>query len=81
MDKDYSHSSFEHDTLRIVSSAAFRRLQNKTQVIPLCDNDIVHNRLTHSIEVPMVSKKLARMIASYVWEACMPQEDVDLTVF
>ena len=76
IDKDYSHSSFEHDTLRIVSSAAFRRLQNKTQVVPLCDNDIVHNRLTHSIEVSTVGKKLARMVASYVWETCMPKNDV-----
>lgn len=75
IDRAYIQSSFEHDVLRIVSSASFRRLQNKTQVIPLCDNDIVHNRLTHSIEVSAVGKKLARMVASYIWDNYVDLKD------
>lgn len=72
---EYLRSSFEHDALRIVSSATFRKLQNKTQVIPLGDNDIIHNRLTHSIEVATVGKKLARMVAEYIWDNYIGEDD------
>src|SRR5690606_14869311 len=43
-------SSFEKDFDRVVYSAPFRRLQNKTQVHTLPINDHVRNRLTHSLE-------------------------------
>ena len=76
IDTEYARSSFEHDQLRIVSSLSFRKLQNKTQVIPLCDNDSVHNRLTHSIEVFVVGKKLARRAAEYIWETHIDESDV-----
>ena len=39
------------DYHRIVSSASFRRLQDKTQVFPLDQSDFVRTRWTHSIEV------------------------------
>lgn len=68
---------FEHDSLRIISSHAFRKLQNKTQVIPMCNNDLVHNRLTHSIEVATVGKKLARMFADYAWETYITIDEVE----
>jgi len=38
------------DMDRIVFSAAFRRMQDKTQVFPLPLSDYVRTRLTHSIE-------------------------------
>lgn len=51
-------TSYQQDLDRIVFSAAFRRLANKTQVHPLAPNDNVHTRLTHSIEVASVGRSL-----------------------
>lgn len=59
--EDYYISSFERDYERIVSSAAFRRLQDKTQVFPLAKSDFVRTRLTHSIEVSTIAKQLGIM--------------------
>ena len=46
--KEYPINAFEKDYSRIVSSAAFRRLQDKTQVFPLDKSDFIRTRLTHS---------------------------------
>ena len=51
-------SQFQKDYDRIVFSRAFRRLQGKTQVHPLPDNDHVHTRLTHTLEVASVGRSL-----------------------
>src|SRR5699024_11550271 len=58
--------SFEVDYDRIIFSAAFRSLQDKTQVIPLSKTDFVHTRLTHSLEVSVVSRSLGRAIGKKV---------------
>lgn len=42
-------SAFENDFQRIVMSASFRRLQDKTQVFPLEKSDFVRTRLTLSL--------------------------------
>ena len=52
--KSDGRSQFQRDFDRIVFSSAFRRLQDKTQVFPLPENDFVHTRLTHSLEVSCV---------------------------
>ena len=56
-------SDFERDYDRLVFSSPFRRLQNKTQVFPLPGSIIVHNRLTHSLEVSCVGRSLANEVA------------------
>lgn len=55
-----NRSIFDTDYDRIIFSTPFRRLQDKTQVIPLPENDFVHNRLTHSIEVSGVARSLGK---------------------
>lgn len=52
-------SSFQRDYDRIIFSSSFRRLQNKTQVFPLPGAQMVHNRLTHSLEVASVGRSIA----------------------
>lgn len=59
----YPINEFEKDYNKIVSSAAFRRLQDKTQVFPLDKSDFVRTRLTHSIEVSTVARQLGIMIS------------------
>ena len=59
-------SLFQQDLDRIVFSAAFRRLAHKTQVHPLSDNDHVHTRLTHSIEVASVGRSLGTVVGTHI---------------
>ncbi len=56
-------SEFKRDSDRLVYSAPFRRLQNKTQVFPLPGSVFVHNRLTHSLEVSSLGKSLGDDVA------------------
>lgn len=49
---------FQRDWDRIIFSTAFRRLHDKTQVFPLPDDDVIHSRLTHSLEVASVGRSL-----------------------
>ncbi len=59
-----ARNEFQRDYDRLVFSAPFRRLQNKTQVFPLPGSVFVHNRLTHSLEVSCVGRSLGNNIAS-----------------
>ena len=56
-------SAFLRDYDRLIFSAPFRRLQNKTQVFPLPGSVFVHNRLTHSLEVSCVGRSLGNNIS------------------
>jgi dGTPase len=62
--RDYSEDRNPYDTDfdRVVFSSAFRRLQDKTQVIPLPEFDFVHSRLTHSLETSCVGRSLGRAV-------------------
>lgn len=57
-------SEFKRDYDRLIFSAPFRRLQNKTQVFPLPGSVFVHNRLTHSLEVASVGMSLGNDVAT-----------------
>ena len=56
--KKDDRTEFHRDYDRLIFSAPFRRLQNKTQVFPLPGSIFVHNRLTHSLEVASVGRSL-----------------------
>ena len=56
-------SDFLRDYDRLIFSAPFRRLQNKTQVFPLPGSVFVHNRLTHSLEVSCVGRSLGHRVS------------------
>ncbi|MFW5792922.1 MAG: deoxyguanosinetriphosphate triphosphohydrolase [Bacteroidota bacterium] len=55
-------TEFQRDFDRMIFSAPFRRLQNKTQVFPLPQKIFVHNRLTHSLEVSCVGRSLGNSV-------------------
>lgn len=57
-------SEFKRDYDRLIYSAPFRRLQNKTQVFPLPGSVFVHNRLTHSLEVSSLGQSLGNDVCT-----------------
>jgi dGTPase len=61
-------SEFEVDYDRIIFSAPFRNLQDKTQVFPLPDQAFVHTRLTHSLEVSSVGRSLGKAAGEILLE-------------
>ena len=58
LERHDDRTEFKRDYDRLIFSAPFRRLQNKTQVFPLPGSVFVHNRLTHSLEVASVGMSL-----------------------
>ena len=62
-------SEFKRDYDRLIFSAPFRRMQNKTQVFPLPGSVFVHNRLTHSLEVASVGMSLGNDVAHRLVQA------------
>lgn len=61
-------SEIESDYHRIIRSASFRRLQDKTQVFPLGYSDFVRTRLTHSLEVSSIAKLIGKQVCMQVLE-------------
>ena len=66
-------SEFKRDYDRLIFSAPFRRLQNKTQVFPLPGSVFVHNRLTHSLEVSSVGMSLGNDVAQRLIDMRHPE--------
>jgi dGTPase len=63
-----ARSEFEIDYDRIIFSAPFRNLQDKTQVFPLPEQAFVHTRLTHSLEVSSVGRSLGKAAGEFLLE-------------
>lgn len=59
---EMGRTPFHKDHDRIVFSGSFRRLGRKTQVHPLTENDHIHTRLTHSLEVGCVGRSLGMIV-------------------
>ena len=66
-------TEFKRDYDRLIFSAPFRRLQNKTQVFPLPGSVFVHNRLTHSLEVSSVGMSLGNDVAQRIIKEKHPE--------
>ena len=66
-------TEFKRDYDRLIFSAPFRRLQNKTQVFPLPGSIFVHNRLTHSLEVASVGMSLGNDVAQRIMQEKRPE--------
>jgi dGTPase len=56
-------SPFERDRDRILYSTALRRLAGITQVVGAAEGHIFHNRLTHTLEVSQLARRLAQKLA------------------
>lgn len=61
-----ARTEYQRDIDRIIFSSPFRRLQDKTQVMPLPDSDYVRSRLTHSLEVASLGRSMGKLVGKYV---------------
>jgi len=74
-----TRSPFQRDRDRILFTAAFRRLAGVTQVVSSDEGQIFHNRMTHSLEVAQVGRRLCEKLIKdqrYAAEKLQIDQDV-----
>jgi len=59
---DDTRSNAERDRDRVLYSSAFRRLGAVTQVVSASEGLVIHNRLTHTLKVAQVARRLAERL-------------------
>src|SRR6185312_14400549 len=64
-EKDDSRSRFQRDRDRVLYSSAFRRLAGVTQVVQAAEGHVFHNRLTHSLKVAQVARRLSEYLLKF----------------
>ena len=52
----------QHDRDRVLYSSAFRRLGGVTQVVAVHEKQLLHNRLTHTLKVAQLARRLAEAL-------------------
>ncbi len=65
---------FQRDRDRILYSSAFRRLAGVTQVVGVAEGHLFHNRLTHSIKVAQIARRIAEQVAKQADESGVAKE-------
>src|ERR1700729_4365812 len=54
--------AFQRDRDRILYTTSFRRLARVTQVVSSDEGHVFHNRLTHSLQVAQVGRRIAEKL-------------------
>lgn len=64
-DAEDARTRYQHDRDRILYSGAFRRLAGVTQVVGSGEGHVFHNRLTHTLRVAQVARRLAERTSAF----------------